>query len=280
MPRSPVPRVGIRAAGAVVARPRRAAIVAGCRSVIHARWRRPMLDRRWSAPRRRRSTRPTRPAPAAAGRARRRPRPASARPAPAPAPRRRGRGRPAPAGGCRAPGRAARTAPSLPAARASASSARAPSGSRSSSVLGQRQAHAERDQPGLGAVVQVALDAAQLGRLGVDGLGARLGQLLHAQGQPALLGRPSSARSICACARSDQARRQPPEQQVEHRLDDADDRQRQADRAVDEASRAASRQRGRVADQGGDPQSSRLPVGGAQVGRADLAPSKPPTKRR
>ena len=37
----------------------------------------------------------------------------------------------------------------------------------------------QRDQPRLGAVVQVALDAAQLGRGVVDDVGAGLGEVLH-----------------------------------------------------------------------------------------------------
>ena len=39
-------------------------------------------------------------------------------------------------------------------------------------LVGHAEAHRQRDQPGLGAVVQVALDAAQLGGRVVDGLGA------------------------------------------------------------------------------------------------------------
>ena len=39
-------------------------------------------------------------------------------------------------------------------------------------VVGQAEVHAERDEPGLRAVVQVALDPAQLGRGVVDGLRA------------------------------------------------------------------------------------------------------------
>ena len=91
-------------------------------------------------------------------------------------------------------------------------------------LLGQGQAHAQRDQPGLRAVVQVALDAAQLGGLGVDGLGARLGQLLHAQRQPALLRHRRAARGRARRAARRDHRRQPPEDQVEHVLDDGDDR--------------------------------------------------------
>ena len=67
--------------------------------------------------------------------------------------------------------------------RASASSLRAAAGSRSTSLLGQAEAHAQRDQPGLGAVVQVAFDPAQLGRLGVDGVGPGDGQLRDPQRQ-------------------------------------------------------------------------------------------------
>ena len=46
----------------------------------------------------------------------------------------------------------------------------------------------ERDQAGLGAVVQVALDAAQLGRLRVDRVGPGHGQLGDAQPQLGGLG--------------------------------------------------------------------------------------------
>ena len=45
------------------------------------------------------------------------------------------------------------------------------------------QVHAQRDQAGLGPVVQVSLDPAQLGRGGVDGVAAGLGQLLDPAGQ-------------------------------------------------------------------------------------------------
>jgi hypothetical protein len=45
------------------------------------------------------------------------------------------------------------------------------------------QGHAHGDQPGLGSVVQVPLDPADLRRPGVQHLGARLGQLLDAQRQ-------------------------------------------------------------------------------------------------
>src|SRR5262249_57014945 len=41
-------------------------------------------------------------------------------------------------------------------------------------LLGEADAHAERDEPGLRSVVQVALDPAELGLLRTDGAGARL----------------------------------------------------------------------------------------------------------
>ena len=63
--------------------------------------------------------------------------------------------------------------------RASAISRWAASGSLVHQALGHAEAHRQRDQPGLGAVVQVALDPAQLGGGVVDGVGAGLGQLLH-----------------------------------------------------------------------------------------------------
>ena len=44
-------------------------------------------------------------------------------------------------------------------------------------LLGQAERHAERDQTGLGAVVEVTLDAAQLGRGVVDALGPALGDV-------------------------------------------------------------------------------------------------------
>ena len=72
--------------------------------------------------------------------------------------------------------------------RASASS-RAAVGIGAEQFLGEADAHAERDEPGLRAVVQVPLDAAQLGGLGVDRVGPGLGQLAHPLGQ---LGRPWS----------------------------------------------------------------------------------------
>ena len=46
-------------------------------------------------------------------------------------------------------------------------------------ALGHAEAHRHRDQPGLRAVVEVALDPAQLGRGVVDRVGAGLGQPLH-----------------------------------------------------------------------------------------------------
>ena len=69
------------------------------------------------------------------------------------------------------------------ASRASASSLRAAAGSRLDQLLGQADGHAQRDQPGLGAVVQVALDAAQLGGLRVDRVGPGDGQLGDPQAQ-------------------------------------------------------------------------------------------------
>jgi len=50
------------------------------------------------------------------------------------------------------------------------------------------QGHAHGDQPGLRAVVQVALDPADFGRPGIEGLGAGLGQPLNPQRQFGLLG--------------------------------------------------------------------------------------------
>ena len=62
-------------------------------------------------------------------------------------------------------------------------------------LLGQAEAHAERDEPGLGAVVQVALDPADLGGAVVEGLGAGGRHLLD----PALeLARPGCGRGGCA----------------------------------------------------------------------------------
>ena len=48
-------------------------------------------------------------------------------------------------------------------------------------LLGQAEVHAERDEPRLRAVVQVALDAPQLGLGRLDRAGAGLRQLLHAR---------------------------------------------------------------------------------------------------
>ena len=67
--------------------------------------------------------------------------------------------------------------------RAWASSARAAAGSLSMQLLDGGQAHADGDQPGLRAVVQVAFDPAQLGGLGVDGVGPGLGQPAHPVGE-------------------------------------------------------------------------------------------------
>ena len=67
-------------------------------------------------------------------------------------------------------------------ARASASRFRARSGFSRQHLLGEPNVHAQRDQPGLRPVVQVALDPAQLGRGGVHRLGAGLGQLAYLGG--------------------------------------------------------------------------------------------------
>ena len=77
----------------------------------------------------------------------------------------------------RARSRSSRSACSAP-TRASASSSPALSGSVGQLLLGHAEAHAERDQPRLGAVVEVALDPAQLAVLDVHGAGpARLQRL-------------------------------------------------------------------------------------------------------
>ena len=47
-------------------------------------------------------------------------------------------------------------------------------------LLGHAEVHRQRDEPRLGAVVEVALDALQLGRLGIDGAGAGALELLEA----------------------------------------------------------------------------------------------------
>ena len=59
-------------------------------------------------------------------------------------------------------------------------------------LLGAAEQHAQRDEPRLRAVVQVALDAAQLRRLDVERAAARAGQLVDALDQLALarLGQP------------------------------------------------------------------------------------------
>ena len=54
----------------------------------------------------------------------------------------------------------------------------------SNSLVGHAEAQRERDQPRLRAVVQVALEPAQLGRRVVDGVGAGLGQLLDPALEP------------------------------------------------------------------------------------------------
>ena len=94
--------------------------------------------------------------------------------APAPRPLRPARGRRAPAGGCPAP--PSRSSPSAApvVTRASETSRRAPSGSRSKSSSASPRLIDKRDQPGLRAVVQVALDPPQLGRGVVDRLGPRV----------------------------------------------------------------------------------------------------------
>ena len=139
----------------------------GCRPAAPARaW------RRWRAPRRRRSRRRSRP-------------PAPARGATSTDRSTRigvelasdasaaSRPRSASTGGWipRARSRSSRSACSAP-ARASASSSPARSGILGELLLRHPEAHPERDQPRLRAVVQVALDPAQLGLLGVHRAGA------------------------------------------------------------------------------------------------------------
>ena len=98
----------------------------------------------------------------------------------------RARGPRAPAGGCRGPGRAARASASPAPPRASAHAAPARLGVRAQLLLGQAEAHAERDQPRLRAVVEVALDPAQLRRLDVDGAARRPGEDVDPLAQLAL----------------------------------------------------------------------------------------------
>ncbi len=62
-------------------------------------------------------------------------------------------------------------------------------------LLGHAQAHAERDQPGLGAVVEVALDPAQLAVLDVHGAGAGRLEGLDPLGHLGLPGEPSMTAS-------------------------------------------------------------------------------------
>ena len=91
-----------------------------------------------------------------------------------------GRARTAAPGGCRARGRAARPSRSRASPRAFSTSSRAPSGSRSKRSSAMPRSSASGDEARLRAVVQVALDALQLGGGGVDRAGARLGQDLDA----------------------------------------------------------------------------------------------------
>ena len=144
--------------------------------------------RRWSAPRRRRSTPRSRPT---GGRPRARAAPSTSTgigrargraPRPPPA----GRGRRGPAGRCRARGRAARRSPRSASARARRTSSAASGGRRAAPRRGQL--HRQRDEPGLRAVVQVALDPPQLGGLDVERAAAGAGQLVDALDQPALAG--------------------------------------------------------------------------------------------
>ena len=133
--------------------------------------------RRWSGTRRPRSTSPTRPAPAGARRGRRCTRTGSAM---------------SRASACTAPAspRSASTGGWMPRTTARRSASAAPVvvaglgdqlarglGVAVEHLVGHAERHAERDQPGLRPVVQVALDAAQLGGGVVDGLGAGHGQV-------------------------------------------------------------------------------------------------------
>ena len=148
------------------------------------RWR-PRTWRRWSAPRRPRSRRRPRPARAAA-------RPATStsstgigeRPASASSGAPAGRGRTARPGGCRAPARAAPRARSvqllLGAGHQSLGACRGPCAIWFCAI---RSVSDERDEPLLGAVVQVALQPPALGSAGLDDPRARGAQLLDARAQ-------------------------------------------------------------------------------------------------
>jgi hypothetical protein len=68
-------------------------------------------------------------------------------------------------------------------------------------LLGHAEVQGQRDQARLGAVVQVALDALQLGGRGVDGAGARLGQDLDALLELAAAGAEHDARERAAGGR-------------------------------------------------------------------------------
>ena len=143
------------------------------------------LDRRRAGARRGRPRRWS--AAACAPRARRSPRP--------------GRARTAAPGGCRARGRAARPAPARASPRAFVDELARALGVAVEALLGHAEVERERDEPRLRAVVQVALDALQLGGGGVDRAGARLGQDLDALLElPAARGRarPASSAPLAA----------------------------------------------------------------------------------
>ena len=91
--------------------------------------------------------------------------------------------------------RSSDSASSMP-VRASSISFLAPPGSASKLLVGQAQPERGADQLGLGAVVQVPLDAAQLGAVRLQGLRAGLGQRLHARGQLGAAGRAEQARGV------------------------------------------------------------------------------------
>ena len=104
----------------------------------------------------------------------------------APRPPPRGRGRPAPAARCRGRGRAARRWPRPP-PRGRRRTSSATSGLALQALLGAPELHAQGDEARLGAVVQVALDAPQLGRLDVEGARAGARELVDARRELALL---------------------------------------------------------------------------------------------
>ena len=120
----------------------------------------------------------------------------------APAPPRPDRGRRAPADGCRAPPTAGRRAPPRWSRAPRRGAAGRPRGRCSIRSDDQAEVHAERDEAGLGAVVQVALDPAELGRRVVHGLRARrrqVGDPLRQQGRPGRApGRPPRSGSAAA----------------------------------------------------------------------------------